>query len=609
MASIYSEPVFINFYTPENGDFYSANLYKALNPNNDDFRLIEILPGQILDRVKCRIIQPPETFGVKYECISYRAGDPTEILEIEVDGHPFNAFASLGAALRKLRQLDRNRIVWADQICINQYDIAERGSQVSKMRIFYERAECVVAWLGVLKGGDIAFSTMKDIQHEFEAKKERTMVDGLTFNFEPILSSVANGIVDELLSDDPDAWPKYEAFGNLFRSDLWSRLWIWQELIVANTIQLEWETHSVKIEDLWIVFQILQRLTIVEWPLIKPKSFELLIGNNPTTPASKVFEILKIRTRRGIWQEQKVLPLDRLLDSARRAFSTDPRDRVFALCGLSDPKLGIVPDYQATIQQVYTATATAIMERERSLDILAYCKHSRITKAMALPTWCPDWSSQLDVQAGRIPLLFGEFPAECKFRASKSTYGGFHVVPKELETGVWLHTSLFAQGVTIGTVRSVETFETADQRTNEDKFQYLLSSWAERTTELEIFGEGALHELEKTVLVDNRGFATESSLSRAIFEKNSRELKFDVINGLRRFIVTSNGLMGMAPPHVQEGDLACVLLGARVPFILRKCNEFHTLIGEVYISSGYMYGRAIDDMEVGKTEAQGFEIR
>jgi hypothetical protein len=145
ITSSESKPPFNNFYTPKNGDFYGAKLYNALNPNNDDFRLLEILPGKGPDRIQCKLIQAPETLSLQYECISYRAGDPAEAMEIEVNGHPFNAFASLGAALHKIRQPDGSRVVWADQICINQNDVEERGSQVSKMKMFYERAECVIA--------------------------------------------------------------------------------------------------------------------------------------------------------------------------------------------------------------------------------------------------------------------------------------------------------------------------------------------------------------------------------------------------------------------------------------------------------------------------------
>ena len=110
MTSKQLEPVFNNFYTPGNETFYARNLYQPLDAEHDDFRLLKVLPGKGSDRIQCDIIHPPETRSLKYECISYRAGDPTEILEIDVNGHPFNAFASLGAALRKLRQIGRAHV-------------------------------------------------------------------------------------------------------------------------------------------------------------------------------------------------------------------------------------------------------------------------------------------------------------------------------------------------------------------------------------------------------------------------------------------------------------------------------------------------------------------
>jgi hypothetical protein len=185
----------------------------------------------------------------------------------------------------------------SETICINQKDDAERDSQVSKMRGFYERAECVIAWLGDLKGGDLAFRTVQELQDEFDLKMEHRIRDGLSAEVESVLNSVANGVVDELLSDSPDVWAKYEALGNSLRSELWSRLWIWQELIVAKTTHLEWDTNSAKVEDLRIVFQILPHLIVVQCPPRKPKSLELLVGNYPTAQASQVFEMLKLQTR------------------------------------------------------------------------------------------------------------------------------------------------------------------------------------------------------------------------------------------------------------------------------------------------------------------------
>jgi hypothetical protein len=215
-----------------------------------------VLPGAGSDRIQCTLIQPPGTRALEYECISYRAGDPADILVIEVNGHPFNSFASLGAALRKIRLPDRSRLIWTDQICINQNEVAERSSQVSKMRTFYERAECVIAWLGALQEGEIAFRAMRELRDEYNAKLlEYERIVGnehkLTqLELWSIEKSVAYGVVNSV--------EKYDILSNLFRSELWTRIWIWQELIVAKKICLEWDTHSIDCDDLLMVGRILE---------------------------------------------------------------------------------------------------------------------------------------------------------------------------------------------------------------------------------------------------------------------------------------------------------------------------------------------------------------
>ncbi len=118
-----------------------------------------------------------------------------------------------------------------------------------------------------------------------------------------------------------------------------------------------------------------------------------------------------------------------------------------------------------------------------------------------------------------------------------------------------------------------------------------------------------LRELEKTATVDDKGYPDVTIPRNAIHASNYGRLKLDAVEGNRRFIITDSGYMGMAPPHVKAGDSVCVLLGARVPFLLRKESKFYTLVGELYSSDGYMTGKAIDRMEAGELHKTIFEIR
>jgi hypothetical protein len=62
----------------------------------------------------------------------------------------------------------------------------------------------------------------------------------------------------------------------------------------------------------------------------------------------------------------------------------------------------------------------------------------------------------------------------------------------------------------------------------------------------------------------------------------------------RRFVVTHDGIMGMAPRQTRKNDLICVLYGLSVPVVLRECEdgETYTFVGECY-ADGFMNGQAI----------------
>jgi hypothetical protein len=55
---------------------------------------------------------------------------------------------NLATALLYLRLSDRPRVLWIDAICIDQQNLPERSHQVKRMRIIFESAQRVIAWLG-----------------------------------------------------------------------------------------------------------------------------------------------------------------------------------------------------------------------------------------------------------------------------------------------------------------------------------------------------------------------------------------------------------------------------------------------------------------------------
>jgi hypothetical protein len=51
----------------------------------------------------------------------------------------------------------------------------------------------------------------------------------------------------------------------------------------------------------------------------------------------------------------------------------------------------------------------------------------------------------------------------------------------------------------------------------------------------------------------------------------------------RKFLRTERGFMGLAPQPAEVGDEVWILLGCDVPMILRKCDDYYTLVGECFV--------------------------
>jgi len=76
----------------------------------------------------------------------------------------------------------------------------------------------------------------------------------------------------------------------------------------------------------------------------------------------------------------------------------------------------------------------------------------------------------------------------------------------------------------------------------------------------------------------------------------------------RMLCITSNGYIVLAPAQAKESDLICILLGGQTPFILRKADRQHYLIGGPCYAHGIMDGEAMKGLYEGKYEIQDFVI-
>lgn len=135
----------------------SAYVYKPLDPERSQFRVVSLLPSHDFSVALEVIIRPTsfsETKEQKYEALSFLCMGFTrtcqddkcsEILAKAIAEDTagtfwlyrnityFTCHAKLDEALRHLRLEDRERLLWIDAICINQSDGEEKTYQVGIM--------------------------------------------------------------------------------------------------------------------------------------------------------------------------------------------------------------------------------------------------------------------------------------------------------------------------------------------------------------------------------------------------------------------------------------------------------------------------------------------
>lgn len=139
--------------------------YEAI-PHLETARVMSLAPGQPSDPLSGTLSTMSVVDPDPYEALSYAWGYKAPMdSTILCSGKALRITSSLAVALKRLRYTNRPRVIWVDQICINQKDLAERSRQVQHMNFIYQKASEVIVWLGDDDHGhaERAFSLVKSL--------------------------------------------------------------------------------------------------------------------------------------------------------------------------------------------------------------------------------------------------------------------------------------------------------------------------------------------------------------------------------------------------------------------------------------------------------------
>ncbi|KAJ2996123.1 hypothetical protein NUW58_g1075 [Xylaria curta] len=597
-------------------------------------RLMRLYPGNKTDPIHLSLVVATLDSAPGFESISYCWGNPQDKRQVICNGASLSITNSLFTGLVHFRHADRPRMLWADAICINQADATEKSAQVLLMPHIYSRAIRTLVWLGVADDpvfGTVSPSVAGSIRQAFQllpefdpenavdvaAKSQAIRHDSRRLRDEGKLS---------ILDHD---WVPLAA---LLARPWFRRKWVVQEVALANEVIL-YAGGGVEIPwfDLAKLAFSMELLGIQRLESLELERTVLAPVILPLHCVSCVFTVQLFRQRAT------------LLDGVMVTMDfecTDPRDHVYSLLSLGGIGPVMLPDYNASICEVFTRFAIAMLVQCQSLKLLSLAPHrsalphTEAERLEGLPSWAPD------LRFMRADMLVSYTVRPQAFSAGGSSKSTVSVSDDErilrcqgrvIDTVKMLSASLMEMMLAdIPELRcsSEILFDPSPERRKKRLVQWLESchhvafGYAETSEATATPNDELMRAFARTMVCDldimrnrlppevltafpeyvqwastraasNANDKGQPSISPPNYSASIDESLMAFASVLK-FCLTENGRFSQVPISSQPGDCICVLVGGEVPLVARPTGRgTYTLVGECYLD-GVMDGESFE---------------
>lgn len=522
-----------------------------------------------------------------FEAVSYVWGSSVKDHGILCDGLRLDITANLHQSLRQTRLGTQPRVLWADSICINQSDDAEKGHQVRLMGRIYSQAKRVLITLGSDDRSNLHSESARSIIRQTSNMVQKTLptLDGDYDSFPHPDGD------NPLLSD-----PRWQSVGHLTAQPWFRRGWVVQEAGLATEASLFWGIHEIH----WVEF-----MRAYKWICYRALRISDEYNISVSELHADLFD-LRFADESKTFNDQVdcyLFDVFETLNTARALQLQDKRDYIYAFITLpqaTDLLSDLKISYEKTPLDVCRDVAIWYTKTHRDLAFLHYVQHDEETLAANLPSWVPQW------HLNRYYLKF------------TNIYHDVVTIPsREIVTSRIIENSILqAKGFTIDEVDFTSPNFTLDSSLGE-----LASVWKSFSQYRHNFAYQAFSPLlafYETVTTCVRPFdlLTDNEALKAADEAYMRHLigggplpdepglgeiracargaNIDRMDSFitkmlrhRKLVLTARGYFGLVPDLTKEGDICGVIFGTKIPSILRRTarSGHYKLIGEAFLVS------------------------
>lgn len=350
----------------------TAKLYEYEPLEAGSIRLLFLLEAdEDDDDLECALMHFELSEAVEYTALSYAWGDEGRPCAIYIGDAYLPITANLEDALRHLRRQDQPVWLWVDALCIDQPHIEERNHQVQQMRQIYESAAQTVVYLGGQTGGNTGYSAWNFLERNSTWALNRYGERDYT--------------LPALVEDQVDFRGElHDVYLDVLTRDWFSRVWVFQEVVVSKEVVIQCGPRGVAWDD-FCKLVILEKRAHDRYG-ISLQQQDLSDNLRRIWQARVAFHLSKDQVHHlPDWYIQTLSSDDATTDvldmlvRARHLLASDPRDKIFALLGISTgfdwEELDTI-NYANPTDSVYAKFAMDVMTTRKDWRPLSYLNRS-----------------------------------------------------------------------------------------------------------------------------------------------------------------------------------------------------------------------------------------